>query len=140
MSENTLVTKSGIELEIQAVPEVGLQTLLFGFVNDFKIPNPAELNEIIRKHFSDTKDFSVQSQTMKLLNYITAFGIVNTPPDSAISDLNVLGMETNSPLSRKRNWLLFLVLDNEDIPELIERVIQLTYGDKINESEEKPGS
>ena len=50
-ADNLFTTKSGVELTLKAVPEVGLQTLLFGFVNDFnfsKSGNTQQLNERIR--------------------------------------------------------------------------------------------
>ena len=131
METVTYTTISGIELTLQAVPQVGLQSLLFGFVNNFNFPSGTqsseEITETIKKHFEESRDLSVQSQTIKLLNYIVSFGIKNEPPADAIKDLTDMGFETSTPLSRKRNWLMMLVLDNDDVPELLSRIIQLTY-------------
>lgn len=131
--ETTYVTKSGVELTLQAVPQMGIQSLLFGMLTDMEIPESGgteQITEIIREQMKSTKSLETPKQVIRLINFVVSFGVKNEPTKEAVKVLRELGFETSPSVLAKKNWLMTQVLENDDVTEILGHVITLTFGNQ----------
>lgn len=131
--DNKYTTISGVELTLKKVPQMGVQSLLFGMLSALDMKGavtPEEITESVRASMKSANTLETPKQVIRLINFIVSYGIVDEPGDLEVKVLRDMGFEVDPPILAKKNWLLTQVLENDDVNEIMGKVLVLTFSDK----------
>ena len=127
-----ITTSNGTELEVKAVSPVALRNLLFGSGAFRRIAGMAtrpqgEIVDEIKQTLSSAEQLKLGADSMRLYNYVTAYGVSNEPPVEAIQQLQLMGFEVDETPIARMHWLQMFVLSGNDANILLSKVIELTF-------------
>lgn len=124
-----VTTKSGYELELQAVNRIALQDLLYrlGF------QGASDVREKFNTLDAD-KQQALNKNILQTFNYCFVFGVVTEPEQDDLGLLGAMGFEVKPAKLAKLNWLRYLVLaDEAEAGKVWSEILRLTFAAQSEE-------
>lgn len=119
---NTITLQCGVTLGLKAVNTAILRSIIAGFEGVDKIAqNPNSLLKL-----TGSRQIKAMEAAEKLYSYCFGWGVVNDPPE----DDPILALAPDNPPARRGIWIRSMAADDQELGEIIGRVMTLTFGNQ----------
>ncbi len=122
-NSHTFVTAGGVELELQPVNRMALQslTLASGVLDIFA--NGGNVQEVFAK-MTPEQQIEISNKMLGVLRYCMMYGVKNFPPPEILEELKVLGAAVTPNIARM-NWVMGLLQDDAEAGRLVAAIRSL---------------
>lgn len=135
---DTWTVRRGTTLQLRSVNPDAIYSLYreMGFYDELERhpdteQNPGEWAAQWNNGLSFAEKARAAEAVEKLFNYCAGWGVETEPPEEAQTELNTIGKLTENPRQARISWLRFLLLYEDEIDELIGRVMALSQMSRI---------